>query len=214
MTDPLIIRNRERINENTTMNVEEFGKLYEQYMAAKRDDMKKRYDRVLPSGELIFNRFEKAEYLNYGEGTSVYDTSVVMGDVKIGKNTWIGPYTLLEGLNAKLTIGDNVAISSGVFIYTHDSTKCQLSGGKEAFKTGDVNIGSNTMIGSLSTIACGVSIGNHCVVGAHSFVNTDIPDYKVAVGVPAKVIGDVICNEDGTVKLEYYKNEDSEKEEG
>ena len=107
------------INDNKIMDINEFGKLYEQYMDTKRDEMKKKYNRVLPSGELVFNRYEKAKYLNYGEGTSVYDTSVVMGDVEIGKNTWIGPYTLLEGLNAKLTIGDNVAISSGVLIYTH-----------------------------------------------------------------------------------------------
>lgn len=190
------------------MDVEEFGKLYEQYMETKRNEMKEKYNRVLPSGELIFNRYEKAKYLNYGEGTSAYDTSVVMGDVKVGKNTWIGPYTLLEGLNAKLTIGDYVAISSGVLIYTHDSTRCQLSGGREASKVGDVNIGSNTMIGSMSTIACGVNIGNHCVIGAHSFVNMDIPDYKVAAGVPAKIIGDVFINEDGTVRLEYYKADD------
>lgn len=210
MIGALINRNHERTNENKTMDVETFGKLYEQYMGTKRDEMKRKYNRVLPSGELIFNRYEKAKYLNYDEGTSIYDASVVMGDVKIGKNTWIGPYTLLEGLNAQLTIGDNVAISAGVLIYTHDSTKCQLSGGKETFKVGDVSIGSNTMIGSLSTIACGVNIGNHCVIGAHSFVNKDIPDYKVAVGVPAQIIGDVIFNEDGTVRLEYYKDEERE----
>ena len=99
------------------MDINEFGKLYEQYMDTKRDEMKKKYNRVLPSGELVFNRYEKAKYLNYGEGTSVYDTSVVMGDVEIGKNTWIGPYTLLEGLNAKLTIGDNVAYVIRHFLY-------------------------------------------------------------------------------------------------
>lgn len=45
--------------------------------------MKKKDNRVLPSGELIFNRYDKAKYLNYGEGTSVYDTSVEMGDAKL-----------------------------------------------------------------------------------------------------------------------------------
>ena len=192
------------------MDIAEFGELYEQYMEQKRNEMKEKYNRLLPSGELIFNRYEKANYLNCGEGTSVYDTSVVMGDVKIGKNTLIGPYTLLEGANARLTIGDNVSISSGVMIYTHDSTRYQLSGGRESFKVGDVSIGSNTMIGTMSMIACGVSIGNHCVIGAQSFVNKDIPNYKIAVGVPAEIVGDVIVNEDGTVKLEYYKLEDGE----
>ena len=99
-----------------------------------------------------------------------------MGDVKIGKNTWVGPYTLLE----------------------------------EAVSVGDVSIGNNTMIGSLSMVAYGVHIGDHCVIGAHSFVNKDIPNCKIAVGVPAEIIGDVILNEDGTVELKYYKNEDND----
>ena len=41
------------------MKTEEFGTLFEAWMAEKRQEMKDRYDRVLPSGELIFNRFEK-----------------------------------------------------------------------------------------------------------------------------------------------------------
>ncbi len=187
------------------MDIEKFGELYEQYLRKKRDDIRNSYSRVLPSGELVFNRYDKAKYLNCGEGTSVYDTSVVMGKVKIGKNTWIGPYTLLEGINDKLIIGDYVSISAGVMIYTHDSTKYQLSGGVETFKTGSVTIGSNTMIGSMSMITCGVNIGHHCVVGAHSFVNRDIPDYKIVIGVPAKIVGNVSINKDGTINLEYYE---------
>lgn len=35
---------------------------------------------------------------------------------------------------------------------------------------------------------CGASIGKHCVIGANSVVTTDIPDYSVAVGSPAKVV--------------------------
>ena len=105
------------------MKTEEFGALFEGWMAEKRQEMKDRYDRVLPSGELIFNRFEKGKYLKCGEGSSVYDTSVVMGEVEIGDHVWVGPYTLLEGSNAKLKIGNFVSIDAGVMIYTHDSTR-------------------------------------------------------------------------------------------
>jgi acetyltransferase-like isoleucine patch superfamily enzyme len=34
----------------------------------------------------------------------------------------------------------------------------------------------------------GVTIGQHCVIGANSVVNSSIPDYSVAVGAPARVI--------------------------
>ncbi len=57
----------------------DFGEAFEAYMRQKREDMRKKYDRVLPTGELVFNRFEKAAYLSCGEGSSIYDTSVVLG---------------------------------------------------------------------------------------------------------------------------------------
>lgn len=185
------------------MDDQEFSVLFENYMQTKRNEMKEKYNRVLPSGELIFNRFDKAKFLSSGMGTSVYDTSLVMGDVQIGENVWIGPYTVLEGINAKLIIGDNVSIDTGVTIYTHDSTKYYVSGGKDTYIKGDVSIGDNTVIGTMSMISCNVTIGNHCVIGAHSFVNHDIPDYSIAFGIPAKIVGRVYINEEGKVTFKY-----------
>ena len=186
------------------MTDQEFEELFERYMDKKRNRMKEQYNRVLPSGELIFNRFEKAPYLNCGTGSSIYDTSVVLGDVEIGDHVWVGPYTLLDGANAKLTIGNYVSIDTGVLIYTHDSTKNYLSGGAEPFSYGNVIIKDYTVIGSMTVIACGVSIGSHCVVGAHSFVNSDIPDHCIAAGVPAKIIGEVVIDASGKVAFSYY----------
>ncbi|MBO6108596.1 MAG: acyltransferase [Eubacterium sp.] len=188
------------------MTDEEFEELFENYIEKKRDRMKAEYNRVLPTGELIFNRFDKAGYLDAGEGTSIYDTSVIMGDVKIGSHVWIGPYTLLEGANSELTIGDYVTVNTGAVIYTHDSTKHFLSpGGAEPFKKGRVSIGDHTVIGTYAMISCGISIGKHCVVGAHSYVNRDIPDHSIAIGRPAKIVGRVEIDEDGHVELVYDK---------
>lgn len=186
------------------MTDQEFAQHFESYMQTKRDEMRAKYNRVLPSGEYIFNRFDKAPYLNCGKGSSIYDTSVVMGDVEIGENVWVGPYTLLEGASGKLKIGNFVSIDAGVMIYTHDSTKYYVSGGKSPFVHADVTIGDNTVIGTMSMVGAGVTIGNHCVIGAHSFVNKDIPDYSIAAGIPAKVIGEVIINEDGTADFKYF----------
>ncbi len=182
----------------------EFGENFEKYMAMKRDEMWEKYHRVLPSGELIFNRFDKARYCDCGENSSIYDTCVVMGEkVKIGNHVWVGPYTLLEGSNADLTIEDFVSIDAGVMIYTHDSTKYYVSGGKASFEKGPVLIKSNTVIGTMSMIGYNVTIGKHCVIGAHSFVNRDIPDFSIAAGVPAKVIGRVVL-EESEVRFEYF----------
>ena len=46
----------------------------------------------------------------------------------------------------------------------------------------------NCRIGTHSTVMPGVTIGRNAVVGAHSFVNQDIPADSVAYGVPAKVV--------------------------
>lgn len=52
----------------------------------------------------------------------------------------------------------------------------------------EVRIGAHTWLGQNSIVLPGVTIGRHCVIGANSVVNTDIPDYSVAVGAPAKVV--------------------------
>ena len=186
------------------MTEQEFAEKFENYMDALRENMREKYNRVLPSGEYIFNRFDKAKYLNCGENTSIYDTSVVMGTVEIGDNVWVGPYTLLEGINAKLKIGNYVSIDAGVMIYTHDSTKTYVSGGKVPVIKGDVTIGSFTVIGTMSMIGCNVSVGEHCVIAAHSFVNKDVPDYSIVAGIPADIIGKVEIDDDGNVDFVYF----------
>lgn len=54
-------------------------------------------NRSLPFADLLFDRWERAKMLGFGEGTSVYDSAYIFGDVKVGKNTWIGPFTILDG---------------------------------------------------------------------------------------------------------------------
>jgi len=52
---------------------------------------------------------------------------------------------------------------------------------------GEVTIGENSWIGeNVSVLGC--KIGKHCVVGANSVVNNDLPDYCVAVGIPARIV--------------------------
>lgn len=185
------------------MDKTEFENLFDDMMQSRRIDMQNRFNRVLPSGELIYNRFDKARDLGFGEGSSVYDTAVIMGDIKVGSHVWIGPFTLVEGATDDVEIGDYVTLDAGVMIYTHDSTKYYVSGGKNPFESGPVTIKSNTVIGTMSIINCGVSIGSHCVVAANSFVNADVPDNTIVAGNPAKPIGRVVIRENGEVEFEY-----------
>lgn len=113
--------------------------------------------------------------------------------ITMGEDVWIGYFTLIDG-SGGLEIGSRVSISSGVHIYTHDSTEYRrLNLPKDPIngshiKRAPVKIGSNVQIGANSIIAPGVTIGDNVIVGALSFVNKDIPSNSVAVGTPCKVI--------------------------
>ena len=139
-----------------------------------RDEMRSKSKRVLPFNEELFDRWEKASYMGFGEGTSIYDSSLVFGDVKVGENTWIGPFTILDGTGG-LEIGSYCSISAGVQIYSHDSVKWAISGGDAPYEYAPVKISDRCYVGPHAVISKGVTIGAGSIVGAHSLVQTDIP---------------------------------------
>ena len=130
-------------------------------------------------------------HLGFEEGASIYNSALVFGDVEVGANTWIGPYTLLDGSGGGIEIGCWCSISTGVHIYTHDTVLLALSGGLLPQRKGAVNIGDCSYIGSQSIVAVGTRIGTRCVVAANSFVNRDMPDRTVVGGNPAQRLGRV-----------------------
>lgn len=151
----------------------------------RRDDKKNRFNRVLPFGEYVVDRWEKARYLGFDEGSSIYDSALVFGEVKVGRNTWIGPFTILDG-SGGLTIGDNCSISAGVQIYSHDSVRWAMSGGKEDYEYAQTVIEDNCYIGPNTVIVKGLRIGSGSVVGANSYVDKSWPKGSQIAGNPAK----------------------------
>ena len=173
------------------MDTREFYDLLCATYFEREAELKQKFDRSLPFCDALFDRWERARRLNFGEGTSIYNSSIVFGEVKVGLNTWIGPYTILDGSGGGIIIGDYCSVSSGVHIYTHDTVLWALSGGKLSKHTGPVHIGNCVYIGSQCVIATGVRIGMRCVIAANSFVNHDVPDGTIVGGSPAEVIGQV-----------------------
>ena len=143
-------------------------------------------NRSLPFADYIVDRWQKARALGFGEGSCIYDSALVLGGVKVGKNTWIGPFTLLDG-SGDLVIGDNCSISAGVQIYTHDTVAWATTGGTVPVERAPVTIGNRCYIGPNAIISKGVTIGAGCVIGANSFVNADVPSGMKAWGTPARV---------------------------
>ncbi len=116
--------------------------------------------------------------------------------VTIGENVnFYSPSNTLVDTSAPwlLTIGNNVNITHGVIILTHDYSwsvikqlpdcKGRISGAQEA-----VNIGNNVFIGMNAIITRGVTIGDNVVIGAGSIVTKDCESNSVYAGNPAKRI--------------------------
>ena len=161
------------------------------YLAAD-ERLRAEFNRSLPFQDALFDRWERARELGFAEGASIYNSSVVFGDVRVGEATWVGPSTLLDGSGGGIEIGAYCSISSGAHIYTHDTVLWALSGGKCQRREAPVRIGDCVYIGSQSVISAGVTIGSRSVVAANSFVNDDVPETTIVGGTPARKIGSVV----------------------
>lgn len=150
-----------------------------------------RFRRRVSFGDLITDRWENARQYGFGEGSSCYDNVLILGDVRVGRHTWIGPGVVLDGSGGGLVIGDYCSISSGVQIYTHNTVRRSVTLGREPIEMGPTYIGHGVYIGPNSVVAMGVTIGDQTVIGAMSFVNCDIAPRKKAWGCPARVQGTV-----------------------
>jgi acetyltransferase-like isoleucine patch superfamily enzyme len=151
------------------------------------------YDRSLSFQDATFDRWERARRLGFGEGSSVYNSAAVYGDVRVGRQVWIGPNTLLDGSGAGgLEIGDFCSVAVGAQIYTHDTVLRVLSGRQLPRTEGAVRIGSCVYIGPQAIIAAGVTIGDRCVIAANSLVNKDVLEGTVVGGSPARRLGSVV----------------------
>lgn len=158
-----------------------------QEIRSARASTRSKWNRTLPIGDYLSDRQEKAKYLGFGEGSTIYDSSLVFGDVRVGKNVWIGPFTILDGSGAPLIIGDHCNISAGTQIYTHDTVDRVIRDAE--IRKGAVTIGERVYIGPNTVISLGVSIGDGSIIGANSLVLSDIPGGVKAYGTPASPKG-------------------------
>jgi acetyltransferase-like isoleucine patch superfamily enzyme len=170
---------------------------------ALRDITYRDYKRVNPLQEDLTDWKERGEFFfGKGKNITVYNSVSIVGNVKVGENTWIGPFVELDGTGG-LEIGSFCSISAGVNIATHDTVQWALSGGKLGYNYASVKIGNCCFIGNGSIINKGVSIGDHCLIGAGAVITKDVPSFSIALGVPAKVVGKVIINND-KVELDFF----------
>jgi virginiamycin A acetyltransferase len=108
--------------------------------------------------------------------------------VSLGRSVYIGNYCSI----GDVTIEDDVLIASHVSIMNgcrqHGTERLDIPMREQTGDYEPVTIGCDSWIGERATVAA--SIGRHCIIGAGALVLSPVPDYCIAVGVPARVIRD------------------------
>ena len=89
-----------------------------------------------------------------------------------------------------ISIGDNVTITNGVKLLTHDGATWLIRDEKgRRYNYGSITIGNNVFIGANSILMPGVSVADNVIVAAGSVVTKSIPTNTIVGGNPAKKIG-------------------------
>ena len=158
----------------------------QELIRSQRAKVYEKFKRHVSINDLLSDRWETAEFYGFGGGTSCYNNVLILGDVRVGKNTWIGPNVVLDG-TAGLEIGDYCSISAGVQIYTHNTVNWSTSLGVDSTETAPTKIGNGVYIGPNSVIQMGVTVEDKSVIGAMSFVNKDVPRNSKVFGCPARL---------------------------
>ena len=123
------------------------------------------------------------------------DTHISMGEfitgfysrcsISVGDNCVINRNCYLDG-RGSIVIGNNVNVSFGTTILT---LQHNVHSSMFECKVGNVIIENDVWIGARAIILPGVTVGKGAVIAAGAVVSKSVPEYSIAAGVPAKVIG-------------------------
>jgi len=125
------------------------------------------------------------------------DATLVLGhDLAIGNSFTVG-------VGAHVEVGNGVMMSDRVTLLDqlHDFRSwvaAAVAADREPIadwgltEPSPVKVGAGTWLGIGVVVLPGVTIGKGCAVGANAVVTRDLPDYAVAVGIPARVIGSAL----------------------
>lgn len=150
-------------------------------------------DVVLGTGVRIF----QPDLVNL-YGCSIGDETKIGAFVEIQKNVVVGARCKISShtfVCEGVQIEDECFIGHGV-MFTNDVYPSAVNRDGTLQTDADWHVIKTTVkkrasIGSNATIIAGVTIGEGALIGAGAVVTKDVPDFAIAVGVPARLIGDV-----------------------
>jgi acetyltransferase-like isoleucine patch superfamily enzyme len=125
--------------------------------------------------------------LDVGDSTWIAEGVILRGDLIFGSNATVNPYSHIAG---RVRIGNGVRIAGGVAImgFNHGTARTDIAIYRQPTTTLGIKIGDGTWIGANAVIRDGVVIGSHAIVAGGSVVTSDVPDYAVVGGNPARII--------------------------
>jgi acetyltransferase-like isoleucine patch superfamily enzyme len=168
------------------------GKLYQSHGTGefKPEDFKKIGSNVIfENGVLVFH----PENVELGSNVYVGHNTVLKGYYKnlliVGDNTWIGQNCFFHSAGG-IRIGKNVGIAPAVKILTsrHSEQGVDVPILFSELEFKEVIVEDDADIGIGAIILPGAKIGKGAQIGAGAVVTGNIPDYAVAVGIPAKPV--------------------------
>ncbi|MCG7848932.1 MAG: acetyltransferase [ANME-2 cluster archaeon] len=146
---------------------------------------------VIRTGSIIYSDVVIGD--NFQTGHNV----LIRENTTIGNNVLVGTNVVIDG-NTK--IGNNVSIQSNVYIPTNTIIEDNVFIGPCAVLTNDKYpirkkydlkgpiIRNGASIGANTTILPGIELGEGAMVAAGAIVTKDVPPWKLALGVPAKIL--------------------------
>jgi len=145
--------------------------------------------KILSNFKNLFNRDVK-------KNSDTYIDFLKHKGVKVGTNVkfnQLDNVTIDVSRPSLVEIGDNVRITRGFTLLTHDFSWFVLRNKyNEIFSSsGPVKIGNNVFIGFNVTILPNVTIGNNCIIGTSSIVTKNVPDNSIVAGSPARIISTI-----------------------
>jgi acetyltransferase-like isoleucine patch superfamily enzyme len=153
---------------------------------------------VIGKGVKIWNWAQVREKAVIGDNTIISKSVYVDHDVKVGRNVKIqNNVSVYYGV----TIEDDVFVAPHV-CFTNDK-RPRSKGEWNVIKT---LVKKGASIGANSTIICGVTIGEHSMIGAGSVVTRDVPAKALVYGNPARIMGEVDKKGNKVTEEDEYDN--------
>ncbi len=116
--------------------------------------------------------------------TSTPEARIILG-------TGVGLSGCTISARESITLGDGAIVGSGAIITDSDAHSLDPDNryDLENIPSAPVSIGARAFIGARALVLKGVSVGEGAVVGAGAVVTSDVPDFAIVAGNPARVVG-------------------------